>query len=64
MTGSRKLTARLMWRKTLNVVMLSLTGVAALGVVSILFMILGYLIYNGGHSLKLELLHAAAEACR
>jgi phosphate transport system permease protein len=44
--------ARLTWRKTVNVVMLSLTGVAALAVVSILFMILGYLIYNGGHSLN------------
>ncbi len=46
--------ARLLWRKILNVVMLSLTGVAALGVVSILFLILGYLIYNGGHSLSLH----------
>jgi hypothetical protein len=36
--------ARLVWRKTVNVIMLSLTGLAALGVVSILFMILGYLI--------------------
>jgi len=44
--------ARLVWRKTVNVIMLSLTGLAALGVVSILFMILGYLIYNGGHSLN------------
>jgi phosphate transport system permease protein len=44
--------ARLIWRKSLNVVMLSLTGVAALAVVSILFMILGYLIYNGGKSLN------------
>jgi phosphate transport system permease protein len=46
--------ARLTWRKTVNVVMLSLTGIAALAVVSILFMILGYLIYNGGHSLNLN----------
>jgi phosphate transport system permease protein len=44
--------ARLIWRKSLNIVMLSLTGVAALAVVSILFMILGYLIYNGGKSLN------------
>jgi phosphate transport system permease protein len=49
--GSR---ARLMWRKSLNIVMLTLTGVAALGVVSILFLILGYLVYNGGHSLSLN----------
>ena len=43
---------RLIWRKSLNVVMLSLTGVAALAVVSVLFLILGYLIYNGGKSLN------------
>jgi len=43
---------RLMWRKSLNHVMLSLTGVAAFGVVSILFLILGYLIWNGGASLS------------
>jgi phosphate transport system permease protein len=44
--------ARLIWRKSLNAVMLSLTGVAALAVVSVLFLILGYLIYNGGKSLN------------
>jgi len=43
---------RLMWRKSLNVVMLTLTGVAALAVVSVLVMILGYLIWNGGKSLN------------
>jgi phosphate transport system permease protein len=43
---------RLHWRKTVNVVMLTLTGVAAFAVVSILFLILGYLIYNGGKSLN------------
>jgi phosphate transport system permease protein len=43
---------RLAWRKCLNAVMLSLTGVAAFAVVSILFLILGYLIYNGGKSLN------------
>jgi phosphate transport system permease protein len=43
---------RLMWRKSLNAVALTLTGVAALAVVSILFLILGYLIYNGGKSLS------------
>jgi phosphate transport system permease protein len=36
----------------LNYVMLSLTGIAALGVVSVLFLILGYLIWNGGTSLS------------
>ena len=41
---------RLMWRKSLNVVMLTFTGVAAFAVVSVLFLILGYLIWNGGKS--------------
>jgi len=45
---------RIIWRKSLNYVMLSLTGVAALGVVSVLFLILGYLIWNGGTSLNLD----------
>jgi phosphate transport system permease protein len=43
---------RLKWRKALNVVMLTLTGVAAFAVVAVLFLILGYLIYNGGKSLN------------
>lgn len=42
----------LIWRKSLNVFMLTLTGVAALLVVSVLFLILGYLIWNGGKSLN------------
>jgi phosphate transport system permease protein len=46
--------ARLVWRKSLNVLMLTLTGMAALGVVSILFLILGYLVWNGGRSLNLD----------
>ncbi len=45
---------RLVWRKSLNAVMLTLTGVAAFGVVSILFLILGYLIWNGGKSLNFD----------
>jgi phosphate transport system permease protein len=45
---------RIIWRKGLNYVMLTLTGVAALGVVSVLFFILGYLIWNGGKSLSLN----------
>src|ERR1700684_2382657 len=44
--------ARVIWRKSLNYVMLSLTGISALVVVSILFFILGYLIWNGGKSLN------------
>lgn len=43
---------RLIWRKSLNIVMLSLTGVAALLVVSVLFLILGYLIWHGGKALN------------
>jgi phosphate transport system permease protein len=44
--------ALLMWRKSLNIVMLTLTGVAAFAVVAVLFLILGYLIWNGGKSLN------------
>src|ERR1700726_1212650 len=43
---------RLIWRKSLNVFALTLTGVAALAVVSILFLVLGYLVWNGGKSLN------------
>jgi phosphate transport system permease protein len=46
--------ALLIWRKSLNIVMLTLTGVAALSVVSVLFLILGYLIWHGGTSLSLN----------
>jgi phosphate transport system permease protein len=46
------MSARLMWRKSLNFVMLSLTGLCALLTVSALFFILGYLIYNGGKDLS------------
>jgi phosphate transport system permease protein len=45
---------RIIWRKAVNYVMLTLTGVAAFGVVSVLFLILGYLIWNGGTSLNLN----------
>jgi len=44
----------LIWRKLLNIVMLTLTGVAAFGVVAVLFLILGYLVWNGGKSLNLN----------
>src|SRR4029077_2132965 len=43
---------RLIWRKSLNGLMLTLTGVAAFAVVAVLFFILGYFIYNGGKSLN------------
>lgn len=38
---------RLAWRKTLNYVMLGLTGVCTFITVSALFVILGYLVFNG-----------------
>jgi phosphate transport system permease protein len=44
------------WRKTLSYVMLSLTGVCAVVAVSILFLILGYLIYNGWRSVDWDFL--------
>ena len=46
------MSARLVWRKSLNVFMLSLTGVCALLTVSALFFILGYLVWNGGKDLS------------
>jgi phosphate transport system permease protein len=42
---------RLIWRKSVNGVMLAMTGVFTLFTVCCLFTILGYLIYNGGRSL-------------
>ncbi len=41
-----------MWRKSLNVFMLSLTGLCALITVLVLFFILGYLMWNGGKDLS------------
>lgn len=46
------MTLRMAWRKSLNVFMLSLTGVCALLTVSALFFILGYLVWNGGKDLS------------
>lgn len=43
---------RTAWRKTVNVVMLSLTGACALVTVSVLFFILGYLVIHGGTSIN------------
>jgi phosphate transport system permease protein len=42
---------RLRWRRTVNYVMLSATGVCAAIAVSSLFVILAFLVYNGGKSL-------------
>jgi phosphate transport system permease protein len=43
---------QLIWRKSLNVLMLTLTGVACFSVVAVLFFILGYFLYNGGKALN------------
>ena len=43
---------RTRWRKLVNVIMLSLTGLCALFTVSALFFILGYLVWYGGKSLN------------
>ncbi|MFY9726573.1 MAG: phosphate ABC transporter permease PstA [Bryobacteraceae bacterium] len=43
---------RLTYRKFVSNVMLTLTGVCTLVTVSILFLILGYLVYNGGKSIN------------
>jgi phosphate transport system permease protein len=40
------------WRKFVNASMLGLTGLCTLATVSLLFFILGYLLYNGGRSLN------------
>jgi phosphate transport system permease protein len=42
---------QLLWRKTVNNIMLGLTGLCTLLTVSTLFLILGYLLYFGGRSL-------------
>jgi phosphate transport system permease protein len=46
------MTARLRWRKFLSGFMLTMTGVCALVSVSVLFFILGYLVYHGGTSIN------------
>ena len=43
---------RTVWRKSVNMVMLTLTGVCALVSVAVLFFILGYLVYHGGASIN------------
>ena len=42
---------RLRWRKFVSGFMLTMTGVCAFVAVSVLFLILGYLVYNGGTSI-------------
>jgi phosphate transport system permease protein len=46
------MTGRLKWRKFVSGVMLTMTGVCAFVAVSVLFLILGYLVYNGGTSIN------------
>jgi phosphate transport system permease protein len=43
---------RTVWRKSVNAVMLSLTGLCTLLTVSVLFFILGYLIWNGAGAIN------------
>jgi phosphate transport system permease protein len=43
---------RLIWRKSVNAVMLTLTGVITVLTVSVLFLILGLLVYNGASALN------------
>src|SRR5260221_4230771 len=43
---------RLRWRKFVSGFMLTMTGVCALVAVSVLFFILGYLVYHGGRSIN------------
>src|SRR3989442_10949785 len=42
------MSSRVVWRKSVSVMMLSLTGVCALAGVSVLLFILGYLLWYGG----------------
>ncbi len=44
------------WRKFVNIAMLTITGVCTLATVSVLFFILGYLVYHGGRSLSWDFL--------
>src|SRR5205823_6121977 len=48
--NGQRMTARLRWRKLVSGFMLTMTGVCALIAVSVLFLILGHLVYNGGAS--------------
>jgi phosphate transport system permease protein len=47
---------RLTYRKAVNYVMLTATGVCTVLTVSVLFVILGYLVYNGGKSIDWDFL--------
>jgi len=46
------MSARVKWRRFVSNFMLTLTGLCALVCVSVLFLILGYLVFNGGTSIN------------
>ena len=46
------MSSRLRWRKFVSGFMLTMTGLCAFVAVSVLFLILGYLVYNGGTSIS------------
>ncbi|HMI52485.1 MAG TPA: phosphate ABC transporter permease PstA [Candidatus Saccharimonadales bacterium] len=46
------MSGRLRWRKFISNFMLTMTGLCAFVAVSVLFLILGYLVYNGGTSIS------------
>src|SRR2546428_10201594 len=50
------MTLRLRWRKLVSGIMLTCTGACALLAVSLLFFILGYLVYHGGRALNWDFL--------
>ena len=58
------MSTRLRWRKFVNNFMLSLTGLCAFVAVAVLFFILGYLVYHGGHFRQLGFLHQVAGSGR
>jgi phosphate transport system permease protein len=47
-------TYRAGWRKLVNAVMFTITGMCAIAAVSVLFWILGYLVWNGGRALNVD----------
>lgn len=53
---SSNINARDLWRKGLNLLMLSVTGICTLIAIAVLFFILGYLVYNGGKYINLAFL--------
>ncbi len=46
------MSGRLLWRKSVNLVMFTLCGLSALVTVGVLFFILGYLFWHGAHTLN------------